>query len=73
MKDFTGNTARLGLPLAVTCVAQFVVVLDATIVTTALPVIRSSFGSSASSLQWIITGTRLRSADFSSPVVDLPT
>jgi MFS family permease len=59
MKDFTGNTARLGLPLAVTCVAQFVVVLDVTIVTTALPVIRSSFGSSASSLQWIITGYTL--------------
>jgi MFS family permease len=55
MKDITGNTPRLGLPLAMTCVAQFVVVLDVTIVTTALPVVRSSFESSANSLQWIIT------------------
>src|SRR5689334_16851941 len=59
MKDFTGNTPRLGLPLAMTCVAQFVVVLDVTIVTTALPVVRSSFESSANSLQWIITGYTL--------------
>jgi len=42
-----------------TCVAQFVVVLDVTIVTTALPVVRSSFESSANSLQWIITGYTL--------------
>lgn len=59
MRDFIGNTFRPGLPLAMTCVAQFVVVLDVTIVTTALPVIRSSFGSSVESLQWIITGYTL--------------
>ena len=59
MRDFTGNTPRSGLPLAVTCVAQFVVVLDATIVITALPVVRSSLGSPVESLQWVITAYTL--------------
>ena len=59
MRSFDGNKLRRSLPLAVICVAQFVVVLDVTIVTTALPVVRSYFGSSAGSLQWVITAYTL--------------
>ena len=59
MRSFAGNKLRRSLPLAVICVAQFVVVLDVTIVTTALPVVRSYFGSSAGSLQWVITAYTL--------------
>src|SRR4029450_7713768 len=41
--------------MAVICVAQFVVVLDATIVTTALPTIRQALGFSDAGLQWVFT------------------
>jgi EmrB/QacA subfamily drug resistance transporter len=41
--------------MAVICVAQFVVVLDATIVTTALPTIRQALGFSDADLQWVFT------------------
>jgi MFS family permease len=41
--------------MAVICVAQFVVVLDATIVTTALPTIRQALGFGAADLQWVFT------------------
>ena len=41
------------------CVAQFVVVLDATIVTTALPVIRSALGFAPAELPWVITAYTL--------------
>ena len=41
--------------LALLCVAQFVVVLDATIVAIALPAIQSEFGLSAPALGWVIT------------------
>ena len=57
MRLFTGN--RAGWGLAVVCVAQFVVVLDATIVTTALPVVRESLGFSAGDLPWVITAYTL--------------
>jgi MFS family permease len=39
----------------VVCVAQFVVVLDATIVTTALPAIGSDLGFGAAGLPWVFT------------------
>lgn len=44
MRRLTGSTSA---GLAVVCVAQFVVVLDVTIVTTALPVIRTGLGFSS--------------------------
>jgi MFS family permease len=43
------------MPLALLCVAQFVVVLDVTIVAVALPAIRDDLGFSAAGLQWVIT------------------
>jgi MFS family permease len=52
------------LAMPVLCVAQFVVVLDATIVTTALPAIRQALGFSDAGLQWVFTRrTRSCSAD----------
>jgi MFS family permease len=60
MSAFGGNTS--GAPvwaLPVLCVAQFVVVLDATIVTTALPAIRQALGFSKAGLQWVFTAYTL--------------
>jgi MFS family permease len=54
MSRFTGNTS-----LFVLCSVQFVVVLDATIVTTALPAIRSSLGFGDSGLTWVVTAYTL--------------
>ncbi|MCW2962386.1 MAG: transporter [Thermoleophilia bacterium] len=48
-----------GLALAVICIAQLMVVLDATIVNVALPSIREDLGFSASSLTWVITAYSL--------------
>jgi MFS family permease len=57
VEHLAGNTAtRPRLALAVLCVGQFVVVLDATIVTTALPLIGRSLGFPTADLQWVITG-----------------
>jgi MFS family permease len=58
MDRFNGNTGfRYGI--AVVCVAQFVVVLDVTIVTTALPAIRTALGFSPAGLPWVITAYAL--------------
>src|SRR5215218_1420017 len=60
MGDFGGNrTSSPGWGIAIVCIAQFVVVLDATIVATALPVIRTALGHSAPDLLWVITGYSL--------------
>jgi MFS family permease len=56
VSGFTGNS-RIGL--AVVCTAQFVVVLDATIVITALPAIRSGLGFTARDLPWVVTAYTL--------------
>jgi MFS family permease len=45
--------------IAVTCVAQFVVVLDATIVAIALPAIQADLGLSTTALGWVITAYTL--------------
>jgi MFS family permease len=58
MKSLTGNT-RAQLGVAVACVAQFVVVLDATIVTTALPSIASGLSLSTTQVQWVLTAYTL--------------
>jgi MFS family permease len=52
MSRLTGNT-RVGL--AVLCTAQFVVVLDVTIVATAMPKIGADLGFAAADLSWVIT------------------
>lgn len=51
---------RGGWPvLALLCVAQFVVVLDVTIVAIALPEIRSDLGFSRAGLQWVVSAYTL--------------
>jgi MFS family permease len=49
----TGNSPRLGI--AVLCVAQFVVVLDVTIVATALPAIGADLGVSGGGIAAVVT------------------
>jgi EmrB/QacA subfamily drug resistance transporter len=46
----------LGLVVAMACLAQFMVVLDSTIVTVALPQMRAGLGLSASQQQWVVSG-----------------
>ena len=45
--------------LAVVCMGQFMVILDATIVNVALPSIQADLGLSESSLQWIVNAYAL--------------
>src|SRR4029079_6292661 len=52
------------LVLVLICMAQFMVVLDATIVNVALPHIQSSLGFSEASLQWVINAYTLIFAGF---------
>lgn len=56
MSRFSGNQPA---GLAVVCLAQFVVVLDVTIVATALPTIRDALGFSALGLPWVVTAYTL--------------
>ena len=46
--------ARKGLILALTCAAQFMVVLDIAIVNVALPAIQLDLGLSQDALQWVV-------------------
>ena len=50
--------------LAVLAVAQFMVVLDATIVNVALPSIRADLGFDATNLQWVVNAYTLAFAGF---------
>ena len=61
MKAFAGNTTlrKQTWAIALICLAQFVVVLDATIVVTALPAIRQALGFSDAGLQWVFTAYTL--------------
>ncbi len=52
------------LILAVVCVAQFMVVLDVSVVNVALPAIKSSLGFSQTGLQWILNAYTLTFAGF---------
>ncbi len=45
------------LVLVLVCLAQFMVVLDATISNVALPSIQADLGFSAADLQWVINGS----------------
>jgi MFS family permease len=53
MKAFAGN--RTAFAIALVCVAQFVIVLDVTVVTSALPALGRELGFSADDLQWVVT------------------
>ena len=55
----TRSDSNRWLVLVIVCVAQFMVVLDATIVNVALPSIQSGLHFSASSLQWIVNAYTL--------------
>ncbi|WP_460665794.1 MFS transporter [Kribbella swartbergensis] len=55
MSDLTGNTPARAGGWAIVCVAQFVVVLDATIVTMALPAIDDELGFGPVGLLWVFT------------------
>ena len=54
----SGETNRW-LVLVIVCLAQFMVVLDATVVNVALPSIQADLGFSAANLQWVINGYTL--------------
>jgi EmrB/QacA subfamily drug resistance transporter len=56
----TGHGHRnLGLALTLICVAQLMVVLDATIANIALPYIKADIGFSSANLSWVVTGYAL--------------
>src|SRR5215208_4390631 len=52
------------LTLVVVCFAQFMVILDATVVNVALPSIQTDLQISDSSLQWIVNGYTLMFGGF---------
>ena len=52
------------LTLVVVCFAQFMVVLDATVVNVALPSIQTDLDFSDSSLQWVVNGYTLMFGGF---------
>src|SRR5687767_1445767 len=65
MKVFGGNTKMWRwVALGLLCVAQFMVVLDATIVAIALPEIQAELGFSRSGLQWVISAYTLAFGGF---------
>jgi hypothetical protein len=59
-----GSSSQLSLVLALVTLAQFMVVVDATIVQVALPSIGREFGISVDGLQWIVTAYGLTLAGF---------
>jgi EmrB/QacA subfamily drug resistance transporter len=56
--------ARPGLLLAVCCVAQFMVILDLSIVNVALPSIQSSLNFTSADLQWVVDAYAITFAGF---------
>ena len=58
------RTRSTGLVLAVVCVAQFMVVLDVSIVNVALPDIRNDLGMSQAGLAWVLNAYTLAFAGF---------
>src|SRR5712692_5059545 len=55
---------RLGLLLTVCCIAQFMVILDLSIVNVALPSIQSALGFSPVNLQWVVDAYAIMFAGF---------
>jgi MFS family permease len=64
MYNSARGQARDGLILAIACVAQFMVVLDVSIVTVALPSIGRDLHYSATGLQWVVNAYVLTFAGF---------
>ena len=62
MSGFGSN--KTGLATAVLCVAQFVVVLDATVVVSALPAMGRDLGFTPGGLQWVVTAYTLAFGGF---------
>jgi MFS family permease len=58
------TTERRGWLLAVCCVAQFMVILDLSIVNVSLPAIQSSLGFSSIDLQWVVDAYAIVFAGF---------
>ena len=56
--------ARKRWILALTCLAQFMVILDISVVNVALPSIRNDLGFSAVDLQWVVNAYTLTFAGF---------
>ena len=54
-----GGSTNRWLILVIACLAQFMVVLDATVVNVALPSIQHGLNFSASSLQWVVNAYTL--------------
>jgi EmrB/QacA subfamily drug resistance transporter len=57
--ETTGQHRHLGWALVLICVAQLMVVLDATIANIALPFIQKDLDFSAATLTWVVTGYSL--------------
>lgn len=55
---------RDGIMLALACAGSFVVILDATIVSVALPAIRAGLGFSGGALTWVVNAYTLAFAGF---------
>jgi EmrB/QacA subfamily drug resistance transporter len=62
--ESSAASARRWWVLVVVCLAQFMVVLDATIVNVALPTIEGTLGLSTEGLQWIVNGYALAFGGF---------
>ncbi|HEY8080883.1 MAG TPA: MFS transporter, partial [Acidimicrobiales bacterium] len=60
----TGRRTHTGLILTVACIAQFMVVLDVSVVNVALPTIARDLHYSASGLQWVVNAYVLTFAGF---------
>jgi EmrB/QacA subfamily drug resistance transporter len=60
----TTLSSRSGWILVVCCVAQFMVILDLSIVNVALPSIQSSLGFSSADLQWVVDAYAIAFAGF---------
>ena len=59
MSSVASRGASRGLVLVLVCLAQFMVVLDATVVNVALPSIQSDLGFAPGDLQWVVNGYTL--------------
>lgn len=68
LRAAAGRTFKTSAPswvvLALVCLAQFMVLLDVSIVNVALPSIRRSLGFSATGLQWVVNAYTLTFAGF---------
>src|SRR6266699_1778283 len=64
MLPTTEEVRRQGFALALLCIAQFIVVLDFSIVNVALPSIQNDLGFSTHNLQWVVSAYSLTLGGF---------